>query len=593
MIKSDRIIATKNVTLYNELKQKETIYLLEDSYEFKYGEAVAILKNLNKIVNENTDHPYLYEIGYSIEGAGCEQWVMDALYAAEMIEGIFKQNAIEEVFVCCVNSLDLETRILHSMEQEGKIKLHICYYRGLSLLELKQYIHCNISKFYMALKYCNYLLRGILVFIIGFAKSLYGFGSRRGGMGEYSIGTIWLSDAKPNNIDLLLELSKNENLCIVCVSAPRAEKFFKEHGLDAVSFNVGRIKAGRLVALIISYYKEIIRLYRICQKQAWSAYGVNIKPLISLFFIQHLMCFIPERIVLDCFAVDFFSRYRFKVMSSWIGSNTAASRIFYMHTRKDKTLFWRIISTDGTPQKSDLMEEVWPDMLAYVYFIGNDREKHEKFYRNFGWNGEAVLFDHTRVAIATECTRDEYTKRFCGEKISVLWAPTYPCRGPYLHESGFVDRNRKMLCLIPSDKLKMYVKYHPCVDKAMVEKDVRAAKDVVVIDNMQGISGALDMVDVCVTTLSTVIYDCIYNNKPVIILLQAQDPNVLNEKIKEGFLVFYSVHEVKDYLENATKDDLYDLYVKERECMEEVLYSDVEDVNYEIAKSLAEICRSI
>ena len=598
IIRDNSIIATKNYLLYNSLKQTETIYLMQESFDSKYVEAVKILKDINKVIDKETKFSYLYEADYHIEGNGCGQWVTDALYAAELCSDFIKQYDINEVFVCCVDSLAMETRVLRNMELAGKIKLHVCYHKVTSKTELIQFIHCNVGKGWTTLKNCYYILYGILIFIKAFIKSVKDALNNNVGKKQervlFSQGIIFITNAKKHldwGIDFFIELNKHVHCAIICAYASEAQKFFKEHGLTTISFESAGIRMNKLITSIFVYYRDVLCLYKMFSKLDEDVYGTNMGQVVKLCFWQHLLLHVPERIVLDCIAEDFFSRYKFKMISTWLGSNNVYGRIFYQYTRNDKTIFWRRLFSNAVI-KPTLFEEVYPDMLEYVYFIGIDKKELENFYRSFGWKGKAVLFDNSNYIIENKLTRENFISGMRLGKISVLWAPSYPIN-EHLRRSDFINMNRKMVCSMPSEKVELHVKYHLNCEKKLIIDAMTLAKNVHFFDNKERITDAFAVADVVVTTISTVVYDSIYNNKPCIILLEGQNVELLNEKIKEKFLIFYSVKEVMDYIENATKDDIYDLYVQERECMEELFQSDIDDVNYEVAQSLASICRDI
>lgn len=277
--------------------------------------------------------------------------------------------------------------------------------------------------------------------------------------------------------------------------------------------------------------------------------------------LQQALINVPDRFIVDAIAKNFYKWNQYQCIETWLGSNDIYSRIAYYNTRKRGTIFFRVLTGENMIMKNPCYEEVDKEMLSWCFFIGKTNRLKE-FYEKSGWKGEAISLS------GKGWNFEEYSKE-SDDEFSVLWAPSYPLKG-YLSEIIFNKINDRILKVLESWDIKLYVKYHPNYPQVSVDNIMNEYKSNTIFFERkeQGIENIIKKVDLVVTTNSSIVVDSIKAATPVVVIREG-DLMEMEEIFEASKAIFWDTNEAIKYIKRLLydKDELKVLLKEENDKM--------------------------
>lgn len=533
-IETGFLIFTTNSQFYFLHKNMYTMELFESKYITMVEETTEVLRYVNeflrKIVRKRN---YLYEVGYHIEGGGIEQDMADVLNTTRVCMDFFTRYNFKRIYLCCNKKNALIVEVFRELAKWYQLKIKVCSVPATSIDECKHKIESSSGKGIKCLKYIWYMGKGICIYLKLLLMVIVNFQNRFASVQYWDVGKIQLSDAAKHffwSIDFIKILNKSLTLNNICVHTDEMKERLKKEGMITTDFGKSYIHLLYFCVAVSGYYYNVVRIWYKLKKVRFMKEGADISGIVRHRVWQHILLTVPKAVELDCKAKGYFEKNKFKVIESWLGSNTVCTRIFYYQTRKENTAFYRIHNNGQAPFRRPLLYECEPEMIQIRFFTELERQGEYEWYRKMGWKGQAFLLEGTILPSAEE--KQPNPNRVENEKCCILWAPSYPLMGEYM-AGAFVKCNEIIIEECAKLDIHLLVKYHWNQEEEMIKKikeKYRNKANVDFIDRKQPIEEYIEKADIVITTLSTVIFDTIFANRPVVIISEGH-MIALNEKL--------------------------------------------------------------
>lgn len=568
-IKTDFLIFTTNIRFYHLYSHEYKIKLFESKYPVLVEETTLILKEFNEFIRMVIKKKnYVYEVGYSVEGSGIEQNIADILNTTKVCMDFFNQYKFKSIFLCYNKNNALLIEVFREIAKSYRLKIKVCTLSVLKINQLKNRIEYSSGIGIKCFKYIYYLGKGIYTYFKLLLTIVVNFKARFSEVQYWDVGKIQFSNAAKHffwSIHYIKILNRNLKLNNICIHTDEMKERLLKEGLRTTDFGKSYVYFSYYCVSVVSYYYNIIkiwyklRLIRVIREE------VDISKIIKHRMWQHLLLTVPKVIDLDCKAKGYFEKNKFKIIESMLGGNTSCTRVFYYHTRKEKTVFYRIHNHGRAPITSPLFYECEAEIIQLRFFTEIERQVTYEWYNKMGWKGNALLLEGSIL------TREEVNKTSTvkeeNEKCCILWAPSYPVLGYYI-PSIFYKVNEIIVNEFARMDINLLVKYHWNQDESMVKeiKDSYQAKaNVKFIDRTQSIEECMKKADIVITTLSTVIFDAILASRPVVIISEGHTI-IMNKKLElqEFENVEEAVEFTKKLIHDKNKREMIHAYQKEK-----------------------------
>lgn len=578
-ISSEAIVITNNPLLKNEIENVRTTVLLE--IQENLDEDIAeVIGCINSIIRKSVTDAYIYEVSYHVEGGGCQEGIKEILYGIKAIMKVVTQLKIDEVFTCFHKEISMEIKIMKVILGEKSYKVHVCYSRIESIIDIKNIINFSDNKLLRIIKQ-GYLLVKSSSVMLTLVKNFIIKREREYKTAE--IGIIFESDAIKHfnwNIEYLKKIKEYATVIVICCFCPENARKFCRQGIRVTKLEDYPVRISLFFKSLIQYVKDLIAIEQALKSENIHYLSLNITRIVREHLECHLRIDCAEAWVCKCLCDSFFKYNRIKTIEAWVGSNDVYSRIFYNYVRKQNTIFWKRYDSDLSIVKPLTFREVDPDMLQYIFFIGANRVKNEECYRSKGWNGHAVLLPGKKYIRGLNYV--PLNKQ--SKQLYVLWAPSYPFGG-YMTRGGFVYLNQNVVDFFLRKDMQLFVKYHNNQDKRLIEEMYKIKNNNLhLYDANIDINNVVSLVDIVVTTISTVAMDAVKAGKPSVIVTVGQNRKWLNDGCEDAFFIINSLEELYDLMENITESDLRNIYNREQTYVNSV----VEDGNCNVEKEIVD-----
>lgn len=544
------LVATKNAGFFVQMqnnKEYKAVFL-ESDRQLPEEEVWTIINKINSIISNCylNKSCYLYESMYLMEGNGVPMQISNLILAVDSLVNVVNSNNIIQIYFLVKRKYALEYQVALLLKRQMKIKLFRIYKkeRNQAQISLRKHFATNSYDFglFILLKIAN-----IQTFIRMWALRGKKFVSKK--IINNDIGILFSVDAiKHVNwlIPFLQILQEKFSYNIICVNAQNSHKKFVEEGYIAGNVE-SYFKPIECIKDIYDYIKDSGKILRSLKKMDKVYYQkVDLTKKIISYLKLYLWDEVFQHILYENALKSFYKFNKFMLITASGDSNFMVNKISYFLTNKEKLppIFFK--DQSGIDVFEINIKEPYSNIFQ-IRFLPSKKE--EQKLRDNGWEGKACFAAGT-VYKKIDKIRE---KSQLENRIKILWAPSQVVIGQNSIKA-FSLNNQMILSAAKSANYELFVKYHIRENDELIEEIATSfgqIGNIHLVDKREPIEPLLESVDLVLTNASTVLFDAIIQQKPVVSIANDQSYEKIKHH-KEGIEIFTDINELILFLEKMT-----------------------------------------